>query len=130
MKYLKLTSILVLFMAVVVAINSCDLTEPQELKYKGSDLVEFKPITRTMTEVDTVVGTVAPKVQLIGEQREEFITIEVTVVDSLTTATPGRDFTMSQTTVTIPAGESAATFPFQVNFTHLIPDSAVIVYLQ
>ncbi|HLR77129.1 MAG TPA: hypothetical protein VK106_05675, partial [Balneolaceae bacterium] len=43
---------------------------------------------------------------------------------------PGRDFTMSQTTVTIPAGESAATFPFQVNFTHLIPDSAVIVYLQ
>lgn len=94
---------------------SCDsIFEDNEIRYDGPPQVEFKPTSQTLTLAADQSGTISVDVQLIGEQRNEDITVGVSVVEDETDAISGDHYTLPNNSVTIVANSSVASFDINV----------------
>ena len=94
--------------AFVMLFASCDslFDEGDNKKvYDGPDVVGFFPLEQTLSASSTSGTTV--EVQLIGEQKTSDLSISYGVHSS-TTATSGTHYTVSGSSVTIPANSSTA----------------------
>ena len=106
-----ITSILLVGLICFSAV-SCDLFEQRSRAYDGPTKVEFFPTTQT---VDEGAGELNVQVQLIGPQRNQDLSVEYTVVDSMTTAQEGTHYNLlTSSPVTIPANSSETVVDLEV----------------
>lgn len=107
---------LVVVTCIPLVLSGCldEVFNKGETYFKGAK-VEFKPLTRTSTLATDSTLTYGVRAQLIGEQRNEPLQLGVAVVDSLTTAEQGVQYSLSQSSVTIPADSSFALYPITIS---------------
>jgi hypothetical protein len=100
---------LILAALVMLTFTGCDdLFNDGEVTYDGPSKVEFKPESNTLTLSPDSSTTVPVLVQLIGEQRNEDLTVSFTVNEG-STAEEGTHYNLpSSSSVTIPAESSSA----------------------
>lgn len=103
-------------------VSGCDLFEKEDRSYDGPPQVEFYPRSNTVQED----GTSTINVNLIGEQRDSDITLDVQVVDSLTTAEAGTHYTLPSSSVTIPANSSSGAFDIEYTASAVDGDPVVL----
>jgi hypothetical protein len=116
--------------AFVLLFTSCDslFDEGDNKKvYDGPDVVGFFPLEQTIS-ASTASGTTV-EVQLIGEQKTSDLSVSYGVHSS-TTATSGTHYTVSGTSVTIPANSSTADINVGVAPGDLTPGQEVKLVLE
>jgi len=112
--YFRLLVILVLPLLLSGCLN--DLFDDGETYYNTDDpQVEFYPLTQQLTLGATEESSYTINAQLIGEQRNAALELSVIVVDSLTTAQQGVQYSLPSTSITIPADSSTAAFTIEVS---------------
>ncbi|MDR9388468.1 MAG: Calx-beta domain-containing protein [Balneolaceae bacterium] len=125
MKNLSLTLV-----AFVLLFTSCDSlfdNGDNEKVYNGPDVVGFFPLEQTIS-ASTTSGT-SVEVQLIGEQKTSDVSVSY-AVHSSTTATSGTHYTVSGTSVTIPANSSTADINVGLSPGDLTPGQEVKLVLE
>jgi hypothetical protein len=125
MKNLSLTLV-----AFVLLFTSCDSlfdNGDNEKVYNGPDVVGFFPLEQTIS-ASTTPGT-SVEVQLIGEQKTSDVSVSYGVHSS-TTATSGTHYTVSGTSVTIPANSSTADINVGLSPGDLTPGQEVKLVLE
>jgi hypothetical protein len=125
MKNLSLTLV-----AFVLLFTSCDSlfdNGDNEKVYGGPDVVGFFPLEQTIS-ASTTSGT-SVEVQLIGEQKTSDVSVSY-AVHSSTTATSGTHYTVSGTSVTIPANSSTADINVGLSPGDLTPGQEVKLVLE
>lgn len=119
MKTNKATFLKLFIIAMVpLFLSGClnDLFNDGQITYNTDDpQVEFFPTTASFTLGADSTIAYGIRAQLIGEQRSEPLTLNVVVVDSMTTAQEGTQYSLSESSVTIPADSSSATYPITVS---------------
>ena len=112
--YLKLAVIVMASLLLSGCLN--ELFNDGETYYNTDDpKVEFVPLTAQYTLGATQSGSYTINAQLIGEQRSEDLALSVVVIDSLTTAQEGVQYSLLATSVTIPADSSSAAFTIDIS---------------
>ena len=92
--------------------------------------VEFFPLTKSVTVGAKEKDTYTLRVQLIGEQRKEDLSLGITVVDDATTAQVGIQYEAIPESVVIPAGSSIAEIKITTSGTGLAAGETVTLVLE
>lgn len=101
-------------LAGLLSLSACDFFEQDDYSYQDDPRLAFAQSEAETESADEGDGTVMAEVQLIGPQRDSDLQFTYTVVDSLTDADAGEEYTLSSTSGTIPAGESITQIPIEV----------------
>jgi len=110
MQTMKSLNAVLLVALLGVSLSACDFFEQRDRSYQGPPQLEFAPLNETVDEGD---GAVATNVQLIGPQRDSALPVTF-VVDDSSTAVEGTHYSLGSTSVSIPAGASAAEVSIEV----------------
>lgn len=102
----------IVILAGAVAFVACD-KEKDRVLYNGPDLVEFYPVSKTVTTAATPKAD-SIKFQLVGPQRSTPINVTFEI-DPSSDAVATTDYTITTPTVTIPANSSVGWIKFSFN---------------
>lgn len=108
------------------------LFDDGKITYDGPDQVEFKPLSETATLSASQTGSTSVTVQLIGEQRDQDITVDFSVVDAdaENAAREGVHYSLPSTSVTIAANTSSASFDINLMGENLSAGESVQLVLE
>lgn len=106
-----LNAVLVLAtMGALTLLSACDFFDQPDFTYDDDPQLEFFPLSETADEGE---GAISVRIQLIGPQRDDPLNVNF-VIGEESTAEEGEQFALSNTSATIPAGESTTTVTIDV----------------
>jgi hypothetical protein len=129
MKSKNITIKLLLVVLICIGVSAC--FQERSRLYKGGPKVAWFNSHEESANLIQTDTTIVLKAELIGHQRNNDLTVDVSVIDTVNSgAEIGKPYKLSSSSITIPADSSTASFPIQIIASNVKKGESVPVLIK